>query len=191
MKKTNERLNKIAVVIAKVAEIFHWVAVGLLVGGLIAYLFDESLLKYFMDIGNGEFSVWGYSVNVLDETGALIPATFIPALIVGVLVCGLMAMVFRNIYLIFKTTAGETNFSKGATPFQADNVRMLREIGIFVIAIPVLEFVFDIFIKLFVGTEIVESSISLSGLVFGLVLLCLSQFFAYGVELQSDSDGLL
>ena len=43
----------------------------------------------------------------------------------------LMAMVFRNVYLIFKTAEGKTWFSKGATPFQPDIVRMVREIGIF------------------------------------------------------------
>lgn len=191
MDNKNKRLNKAATVVAKIMEVSHWVAAGLLCAGLVAYIFDEALLKYFMDIGDGEFAVAGYSVHVLDGAGELIPPVFILALIVGILVLGLMAMIFRNIYLIFKTTAGETRFSKGATPFQPDNVRMLREIGMFAISIPVVEFVCDTIIKLLVDADVAASSVSVTGMVFGLAILCLSQFFAYGAQLQSDSDGLL
>lgn len=191
MGKRSERLNRAATVVAKIMEVFHWVAVGLLSASLILYFFNDNLLSYFMDIGNGEFTVSGYSVNVLNGNGHFITAAFVPALIVGILVCGLMAMIFRNIYLIFKTTAGETKFSKGVTPFQLDNVRMLREIGIFALSIPIVEFICDVIVKIIVGVDAVESSVSITGIVFGLVLLCLSQFFAYGVQLQSDADGLL
>lgn len=191
MSKNNEMLNKAAAVTAKILEVFHWVSAGLLSASLIIYFFDETLLKYFMDTGNGEFSVSGYSINVLNDSGNLIAATFIPALIVGILVCGLMAMIFRNIYLIFKTTAGETKFSSGKTPFQPDNVRMLREIGIFSLSIPVVEFICDIIVKIIVDSDVAASSVSITGIAFGIAVLCLSQFFAYGMQLQSDSDGLL
>ncbi len=191
MSKNSERLNKAATVIAKILEIFHWVAVGLLSASLVAYLIDENLLKYFMDIGNSEFTVYGYSVNVLNDAGNFISSVFIPALTAVFIVCVLMEMFFRNTYLIFKTTAGETKFSKGATPFQPDNVRMLREIGIFAISIPVVEFICDAIVKLIFNADTVESGVSLIGIFFGIVLLCLSQFFAYGIQLQSDSDGLL
>lgn len=187
----NKRLNQAATVIAKIMEVFHWVAVGLLSASLIVYFWHEEWLVYLMDIGNGEFAVSGFSVHVLDATGHLMKAAFVPALIAGILVCGLMAMIFRNIYLIFKTAAGKTTFSTGATPFQPANVRMVREIGIFALSIPVIQFICDTIIKLFVDADIVESSVSITGMSLGLVLLCLSQFFAYGVQLQSDTDGLL
>ena len=191
MENKNEKLNKAATVISKIMEVFHWVAVGLLAAGLAAYFIDEKLLHYFIDIGNGEFTVAGYSIHVLDNAGGLITAAFVAALIVGIIVCGLTAMIFRNIYLIFKTAAGKTKFSKGPTPFQSDNVRMLREIGIFAISIPIIEWLCDTIVKLFVEADLVESSVSVTGIVLGIVLLCLSQFFAYGTQLQSDSDGLL
>ena len=191
MDKNSAKLNRAAAVIAKIMEVFHWVAVGLLLVSLIVYFVDEKLLKYCMDLGNGEFAVSGYSIHVLNDSGDLIPGAFVSALIIGILVCGLMAMVFRNIDLIFKTTAGKTKFSQGTTPFQPDNVRMLREIGIFAIAIPVAEGICDGIVKLVVGHDAVESSVSTVGIVFGVALLCLSQFFAYGVQLQNDSDGLL
>lgn len=189
--QNNERLNKVAASIAKIVEVFHWVAVGLLSASLVVYFVDERLLKYLMDIGGGEFAVWGYSIHVLDAGGSLIPAAFLTALIVGILVCGLVAMIFRNVYLVFKTAAGETKFSMGATPFQPANVRMLREIGFFAFSIPVVEFFCDTLVALFVDRDLIESGVSTMGLVFGILLLCLSQFFAYGTQLQNDSDGLV
>lgn len=191
MSKNSAKLNRAAAVVAKIMEVFHWVAVGLLLVSLIVYFVDEKLLKYCMDLGNGEFGISGYSIHVLNQSGDLIPAAFVSALIIGIIVCGLMAMIFRNIYLIFKTSAGKTKFSKATTPFQPDNVRMLREIGIFAIAIPVVESICDGIIKLVVGHDAVESAVSTVGIVFGVALLCLSQVFAYGVQLQNDSDGLL
>ncbi len=191
MHLSNEKLNKAAVVLTKIIEVFHWVAVGLLSASLIVYFLNDNLLKYLMDVGNGEFAVSGYSVNVLSESGDLIAGAFVPALTAGIIVCGLTAMIFRNIYLIFKTTNGKTKFSKGTTPFQPENVRMLREIGIFVILIPAVEFICDVITKIIVGVDFVESSISITGIVLGIAVLCLSQFFVYGMELQRDSDGLL
>lgn len=191
MHLSNEKLNKAAVVLTKIIEVFHWVAVGLLSASLIVYFLNDNLLKYLMDVGNGEFAVSGYSVNVLSESGDLIAGAFVPALTAGIIVCGLTAMIFRNIYLIFKTTNGKTKFSKGTTPFQPENVRMLREIGIFAILIPAVEFICDVITKIIVGVDFVESSISITGIVLGIAVLCLSQFFVYGMELQRDSDGLL
>lgn len=78
----------------------------------------------------------------------MIPAAFVSAPIIGIIVCGLMAMVFRTIYLILKTTAGKTKFSNGTTPLQPDNIRMFREIGIFAIAIPIVEWICDGIVKL-------------------------------------------
>ena len=186
----DNRLNRLAAVAARVAEVFHWVAVGLLTAGLAAYFIDDSWLRYLMDIGAGEFSVAGFSVRVT-ENGVLLPGAFIPALLAGIVICGLMAMIFRNICLIFKTSAGQTRFSKGETPFQPDNVRMLREIGIFAIAIPLWELACSVLVTLMVGSDTAEASVSLTGLTFGIAALCLSQFFAYGVRLQQDTDGLL
>lgn len=190
----DKTLNKVATVVARVAEITYWVATGILAAGLAAYCVNRDLLRFFVNFGEGEsagaFEVAGFSVQVLDGSGAVIPGTLIPAMVAGIVSCALMAMIFRNIYLIFKTSAGETKFSKGATPFQPDNVRMLREIGIFSIAIPVWGILCSILVHLLAG-EAAETSISSSGIAFGIAALCLSQFFAYGVRLQQEADGLL
>ena len=118
-------------------------------------------------------------------------AAFVIFFIMMALTLALMAMCARNIHLIFKTSAGKTWFSRGETPFQPDNVRMVREIGIFMIAIPAVQFILSVVARVALGPDMVESGIGMEKLFTGLVILALSQYFAYGMQLQNDVDGLL
>ncbi len=108
-----------------------------------------------------------------------------------ILLAFLNAMVFRNVYLILKTTLGKTSFSKGQTPFQKDNVRMIREIGIFYIAESLLSLAMGIICRLVLGAEATELSVGLNNILAGIVFLCLSETFAYGTKLQDDVEGLV
>lgn len=45
--------------------------------------------------------------------------------------------------------------------------------------------------RIVIGVEVAEISVSYSGFVIGIVVLCMTQFFARGIELQNDVDGLL
>ena len=65
---------------------------------------------------------------------------------------------------------------------------MLREIGIFSIAVPVVSLIMSIITRLESGAEV---SSSFEGLVLGVVVLCITQFFAHGVEIEKDIDGLV
>ena len=127
----------------------------------------------------------------MNAEGAVVPAAFVVFFITMALTFALMAMCARNVHLIFKTAEGKTRFSKGETPFQPDNVRMVREIGIFLIAIPAVQFIMSIVARIALGPDMVESSLGMSTVFMGLVVLALSQYFAYGMKLQNDVDGLL
>ena len=102
----------------------------------------------------------------------------------AVIILSLMAMVFRNLNLIIKK-------SEGSTPFQADNIRMLKEIGIFSFSIPLVGLIMSIICRLILGVDAVETSINFYGFFMGIVVLCLTQFFIHGAELEKDVDGLL
>ena len=39
--------------------------------------------------------------------------------------------------------------------------------------------------------DIADGNMNLNGILIGIVVLCLSQFFAYGTQLQEDNDGLV
>ena len=68
---------------------------------------------------------------------------------------------------------------------------MFREIGIFSIAVPVVGFVMSVIARIFIGVEVAEISNSIEGFVIGIVVLCITQFFAHGIELEKDVAGLL
>ena len=68
---------------------------------------------------------------------------------------------------------------------------MMKEIGIFSIAVPVVGFVMSVIARIVIGAEAAEISINQSGIFMGIIVLCLTQFFAYGTELEKDVDGLL
>ena len=102
----------------------------------------------------------------------------------AVMILAVMAMVFRNLHLIFKK-------SENTTPFHKDSIRKMREIGIFAIAVPVIGLIMSVIIRLVIGVEAVETSMDMSGIFMGLIVLCLTQFFIHGAELEEDVDGLL
>ena len=102
----------------------------------------------------------------------------------AVIILAVMAMIFRNLHLIFRK-------SENSTPFQKDNIRMMKEIGFFAISLPVIGFIMSIIIRLITGVETAEISIDMDGIFMGIIVLCITQFFVHGVELEKDVDGLL
>lgn len=184
--------SKATMIIAKIAEVCHWVGAGVLSVLLVCCLFfKEQAPRMIAGDPRGEDAIYGFHFTLTAADGSLsLPALTVFA-IAGILLFALMAMVFRNIYLIIKTSRGETSFSQGATPFQPDNVRMLKEIGIFAIAVPIVGLIMSVVGRLAVGPEFAETSVDLSWILVGLVILWLTQVFAYGAELQGDADGLI
>lgn len=109
----------------------------------------------------------------------------------------LTARLWRHIRKVFETTEGLTPASIGPTPFQAENVRLLKKIAACAITMEVLNALF-LFIApgKFSFTNAAASAFSgvltsAAGIAFGLIIFCLAHFFAYGIQLQLDTDGLV
>jgi len=183
-------MSKVVKVLCKVVEILMWMGDAAMVGLTIAYIIMGDSMITGDRLGSNTLEINGLSVNVVAADGAIYGNAIITTFITGAIVLGLAAMIFRNCYLIFKTSEGATKYSIGATPFQPENVRMIREIGIFSIAIPVVEFFASVIINIMLGNN-AEVSISAMGLLYGFIILCLSQYFAQGAKLQEEVDGLL
>lgn len=179
-------IDKFAKVLMKVLEIVHWVVSGIMTAAVICAAVAPQYLGYFagFEISGGmtELSVYGFDVAVPVLGGMPDMTAFILFGIGAIIILILMSMIFRNMYLIIKK-------SEGRTPFQMDNVRMLREIGIFSIGVPIIGFVMGIVMQVIVGS--VEVSNSLEGFIIGIFILCLTQFFAHGVELEDEMEGLV
>lgn len=182
-------INKLGKVITKILEVFHWVGAALLIAAAVCSVAAPDWVGYFVGFDVREccganFEVYGFEVNAPAADGNVDMTVFLLFSIVAALILVVMAMVFRNLHLIFKK-------SENATPFQKDNIRMMREIGIFVIAVPVIGLIMSVIVRWVIGVETAEISIDMSGIFMGIIVLCLTQFFVHGAELERDVEGLL
>lgn len=169
--KANSALYKVTTIIAKIAEVLHWcLAGGMLVFAICTTIWTTPVTEWvnIADLSNGA-ALAGFSFG-------------------NTIILALLAMIFRNVYLILKTAKGKTWFAKGKTPFQKDIVRMLREIGIFFIAITVLDLILNIIVRALGGEA---GGVDWMSVFTGLVFICISQFFNYGLGLEKDLDGLV
>ncbi|MBR1560409.1 MAG: hypothetical protein IJ646_09250 [Clostridia bacterium] len=189
-----KKLDRAVIIISRIVEVFMWVGTGMsVVIAVLAAVGKPELIRFFTDATSGtDLLISGdFALRALDAQGRPALSAFVIFFITLALTLGLMAMCARNVHLIFKTSEGKTWFSKGETPFQPDNIRMVREIGIFMIAIPAVRFVMSVVARIVLGPDMVESSLGMEKLFVGLVALALSRYFAYGMQLQNDVDGLL
>ena len=185
-----KKLNRAVIIISRIVEVFMWVGCGLsVVIALLAAFNKPDLIRFFTDATPGTDLLFSgdFALRALNAAGQPVLATFVLFFLTIAITLALMGMCARNIHLIFKTSEGRTRLSRGKT----DNIRMVREIGVFIIAIPVVQFIMSIVARIVLGPDMVESSIGMQKIFVGLVVLALSQYFAYGLQLQNDVDGLL
>lgn len=190
-----KKFNSFALVLSKVLEILHWIGCAGMAALFVVSIAAKEQLSNFLSRGipehGAELSTYGFSIVATDLNGNIVPSSITVFSIGAIIILSLMAMVFRNAYLIFKTAKGKTWFSNGATPFQKDITRMVREIGIFYISVPIVGLVMSTIARIIIGAEVIEISVRGESIVTGILILCLSQVFAYGTQLQDDVDGLL
>lgn len=186
-------LSKAAMIVARIIEICHWVGTGIFAVLLICCMVAKNeAVKMIAGDPSGEDVLYGFHFSLTNAAGEINMASLTVLAVAGVILFALMAMVFRNIYLIIKTSRGETKFSQGVTPFQPAVIRMLKKVGILAIAVPIVGFIMSIVLGLVVGPEYTASAnLDVSGIFMGLIVLWLTQVFAYGAKLESDADGLI
>ncbi len=179
------KLDKATRVLAKLVEVAHWIgAVSLIVALVLVVAVGKQVVLFGPEDYGTDVSAYGFSLMIIDKAGQLNMTALLLFCVGAMVIMALMAMVFRNVYLILKR-------SENATPFTPDNVRMVREIGIFLIAVPVVGLLLSVTARLILGPEVTEVSVNMGAVLVGLVVLCLSRFFARGMELETDVDGLV
>ncbi len=189
-----KNLNKVVLVLSKIFEIAHWVLTVVGVIFLAASLISpQDAVNTVISEGSKSYEVlsMGSFTMTFDlvNGGNFEPQAITVFSIVMIFSGSLMAMVFRNIYLICKTVC--SSFADGESVFQKDITRMVREIGIFLISRNLISSIVVIITKIAIGTEAVEISMGFQSLFVGLVILYLSYVFSYGNKLQNEVDGLL
>lgn len=196
LKETNnfDTLTKVATILTKIFEVLYNVGAITMTVAFVLILLDPVLpgnVIWGGALPMEELRVQGFAIRIAGPDGTVDNRALIVFLLTGALILELMAWVFRDVNLILRTTQGLTKFSKGKTPFQKDNVRMMREIGIFFFSIAVVEFAASSVAVMLLGPETAEVSADMGGIVVGVLMLCLSQVFAIGQKMQEDIDGLV
>ena len=186
-------LSKAAMIVAKILEISHWVGTGIFAVLLICCMVAKNAaVNMIAGDPSGEDIIYGFHFTLTNAAGEINMASLTVLAVAGVILFALMAMLFRNVYLIIKTSRGETKFSQGVTPFQPAVIRMLKEVGILAIAVPIVGFIMSIVFGLVVDLEYTTSAnLDMSGIFMGLIVLWLTQVFAYGAKLEGDAEGLI
>ena len=182
-------INKVGKIITKILEVFHWIGTALMATATVCSVVAPAWVKYIVgfdakDCCGANLEVYGFEVNAPVVNGETDMVTFMLFGIGAVIILAVMAMVFRNLHLILKK-------SENTTPFHEYTIRKMREIGVFAIAVPVIGLIMSVIIRLIIGAEAVETSIDMGGIFMGIIVLCLTQFFVHGAELEEDVDGLL
>ncbi|MBQ8057084.1 MAG: DUF2975 domain-containing protein [Ruminococcus sp.] len=195
MKKGN-KLNKTLSIISKITEILHWIGAGISALMVLISIVDKSFFAECVAEEGPNFATleaYSFNVNALTQNGDINHFAVTMAFVGIMLTFILMALIFRNLDIILSTIMGKYKHATSTSPFQKDVVRRVREMGIFAISMPIIGFIITTIItgvSLANGIES-EVSVSLEGIIIGLVCLCLSQIFSYGANLEEEVDGLL
>lgn len=195
-----KNLSKPTSVVAKIVEICHWTGViAMLVCLILSFVTADKIQDGFQSLEESaaesshiaedkelkELEIYDFQLNVYAEDGEFSLAALRIVFIAGMIVLSLWAMVFRNAHLIAKNT-----MNPELSYFCPDNLRMVREIGIFAIASPIVSLIFSFIARLILGVGVVIT-VSLTGLIVGLLVLFLTQFFVRGAELENEVEGLV
>lgn len=188
--KHSNAVTRAATILSKIVEVAYAIGATGLIALLIGFVMRPGAKMPALAPGE-EITIRGFSLVCGNPDGFADRTAFGLVLLDGALSMILMWWIFRNAYLILRTTQGLTKFSRGATPFQKDNVRMLREIGIAFFAMPVVRLIISLIAVAVMGPDRAEVSMELGEAIVGILMLCLSQCFAQGVQMQQDVDGLV
>ena len=179
------KLNKVTYVGSKVVEVIGWMVFVIALVGMILGIIQPQVYTMILTEGNIPLNiqVGSIGIEVLDQSNG---TTFLGTMFFALLAFGLcLAMISRNIHLLFR------NVLKGISPFNQTTVRLIREIGIFIISLEIVNVMITIVLRVLVGPDFAETSVGLMGILIGIVILCLSGIFSYGVSLQTEVDELL
>lgn len=190
----NSKSSKAVCLIAKILEIASLTVAVLYAAFFVLNFalptFTDKVVTCFASETGGELSVNGFDILAVED-GIISKSAVLAFSLAGFFSMLCKTMIFRNVNLIIKTAAGKTWFSKGETPFQKDISRMVREIGIFYIIIPVLETIISAIFRPIIGMETAEISVRMEGILTGIIIIVLSRIFIYGEKLEHDVEGLV
>ena len=182
-------INQFAKVITKVIEIAHYVACGLMFLATVFALVAPQLLKYVIAFEGSEccgvsLSVYGFSLTASYVNQKIDTLTFVLFGIGATAIFFITALIFANLNKLFQN-------SQNDTPFKVENVKILNKVAIYSLIIPIISAIICTIAKLVISPESGDMMTSMGGFITAAIVFCLSGFFARGVQLENDVDGLV
>ena len=172
------KLLKAGKVITLIMEIVAIIGAVLQLSVVVMAFVDPQLL-----LENGTFNINGIDIT---KPLHLIENPSIPLAIVflsGAIAMSITALMVHRMHgIIVETMAGK--------PFQPRTVKWMKQIGYCAVVMPLVSAVMSI-VAMLISVDGIHATLDLSGLLMGILVLCLTHVFAYGLELQKDVDGLL
>lgn len=173
------KLLKAGKAITKIMEVFNYIGIALFTVMMVAVFVAPDW------VNTGTLTISGMEITRPMENieNPALPMSLI--FLSGVGMTAVMALMFHRMHgIIVKAMEG--------TPFQPCTVKWMRQIGYCSIGIPFIGLVGGIIAQLIpAARDSIHVTLDLTGFVMGLLVLCLTHVFAYGLELQKDVDGLL
>lgn len=172
------KLLKAGKVITLALEIFSIIGVVLCLGmTFMAFVNPQWLLE------NGTLTVNGIEISQPLEQLKNPSAPMAIIFLTGAIATSFAAFMIHRMHgIIVETIEGR--------PFQPCTVKWMRQIGWCAIIMPLVSAVMSI-VAMLIRVDGIYASLDLSGILNGILVLCLTHVFAYGLELQQDVDGLL
>lgn len=178
----SSKLRNITAVLAKITQIVAFAGAAILLVSIIVCLVNGNVQDFVLT-RNGDIvnmSIADVDLNKVNSDN-IVPL-FIVSMLMGIFLLSVLGMICRNVNRIFKKTNTES-------PFSSTNVSLIKQIGYLAISIPVVKLIVNFFVGVFTGD--VLFGLDFSEVLFGLVILCIAQYFAYGATLEKDVEGLL
>ena len=183
---------KAGYVFIRVLEALHWFGAALCLFMAISMAVKpdwfSSLLGYKPDgeLLHTQMVQYGFmgGLNMAVASGTGFDTGLQALMIAGDAVTSVLgALTFRRIGEVIRVC-------QTGTPFQKPVVRKVRQIGWLVIAVPLVTVAAGLLSYVLFWPRY-SFQIDVSGVITGVIVLALSQIFAYGVKLEDDVEGLL
>lgn len=187
MRKRTHSWTKAAAIVSKIIQIVYEITAICFLVGAAFILVNPGDLKaepgkaFSLPVGGLNFS--SSTVNLYSVNGTVSIAGVVLYLLYGCLNAAMFALAFRNVHRVLHSSQSES-------PFRMENVRLLRHSGFLFFGTVIAQFLFGL-LGLLVRNMSVGVTVDMSGIVTGILVLCLSQIFAQGVQMQEDIDGLV
>ena len=181
---------KAGYVLARILEAVMWVAaaatalsflMGVAAPDAVAEMFGPGVAdrKLTMTMVPGALG----RMDITGPDGELVMGSYMLYTAAGTVELALTALVFRRIWQIIK-------LSWASTPFQRPVVDKVKQIGWLFIASPLVTMAVGL-VNFLIRWPNISVKVDVSDIITGVIVLALSQVFAYGVKLEDDVEGLL